>query len=141
MDASSSSLAIISPIKLLTFAKGSSSFEDSACIVEATRDASCNNSYQHLSVAPAKIVVIAIVAKIFIVLEIMIMIIILGGKGDGGPPRVEGPEGPKFSRFFHSPATFVILSSSLGGLLVEFWWCFEAPGGSNVHVWSSWAVV
>ena len=44
-DASSSSFAIISPIKLSTFAKGSSPFEDSACIAEVTRDASCNNSY------------------------------------------------------------------------------------------------
>ena len=44
-DASSSSLAIISLIKLLTFAKGSSPFEDSACIAEVTRDASCDNSY------------------------------------------------------------------------------------------------
>ena len=32
-------------IKLSTFAKGSSPFEDSACIAEVTRDASCDNSY------------------------------------------------------------------------------------------------
>ena len=31
---------------------------------------------------------------------------------------------------------FLSLSSLSGGLLVEFWWLFEAPGPSNVHVWA-----
>ena len=43
------------------------------------------------------------------------------------PQRV-GPrtvEGPKFRVFFPSPATMLILSSSLGGPFVEFWWCLK----------------
>ena len=41
-----------------------------------------------------------------------------------------GPEGwgPKFRAFFLSPATIFILSSSLGGRFVEFWWCDWRPG-------------
>ena len=40
-----------------------------------------------------------------------------GGSRRVGPPKGGGP---KISRFFPSP---VILSSSLGGRFVEFWWC------------------
>ena len=62
-----------------------------------------------------------------------------------GPRRV-GPRrvgGPKFRVFFFFPcpaAKFVFFSLS-GGLLVEFWWCLKRRGRSNVHVWSSRAVV
>ena len=63
-----------------------------------------------------------------------------GGEGwcpkeDPNPEEV-GPKGgrPKnFALFFPSPATIFFLSSlSLGGLLGVF----EAPGPSNVHIWS-----
>ena len=43
----SSSLAIISLIKPLTFAEGSSPLEVSVCIAEATRDASCAKSSEY----------------------------------------------------------------------------------------------
>ena len=59
------------------------------------------------------------------------------GGGHGGTLKGLGPEGvgarrvgvpkggrPEISLFFPSPATIFILSSFLGGLLVEFWWCF-----------------
>ena len=45
--------------------------------------------------------------------------------------------GPKFRVSRHNCLSFF---PSLGGLLMDFWWCFEAPGPSNVHVWSSWGV-
>ena len=55
-----------------------------------------------------------------------------GGRG----VRPEGWGAQNFAFFFfHSPATIFILSSSRGILV------FEAPGRSNVHVWSSRAVV
>ena len=47
----------------------------------------------------------------------------------GGPRRVGGP---KFGFFFFPwPATIFILSSSLGGRYVDFWWCLKRPGLSN----------
>ena len=58
-------------------------------------------------------------------------------------PEGWSPEGwwPKISRFFFTlPPQNLFFSSLSGGLLVEFWW-FEAPGRSNVHVWSSRVVV
>ena len=58
-------------------------------------------------------------------------------------PEGWGPQGwgaQNFALFVPSPATFFFLLS-LGSLLVEFWWCFEAPGPSNVHVWSYRVVV
>ena len=66
-----------------------------------------------------------------------------GGAKDGARKGVWAgtEEGPKFRTFFPSSTTNFFLSSLPGGLLVEFWWCFEAPGPSNVHVWSSRAVV
>ena len=67
-----------------------------------------------------------------------------GGAPKGGAPKGWGPErwGPKISRFFFPlpPQFFVLFSLSFGlfrGILVVF----EAPGRSNVHVWSSRAVV
>ena len=44
------------------------------------------------------------------------------GHPSAGPPSA-GP--PKISLFFPSPATIFILSSSLGGRFVEFWWCLK----------------
>ena len=55
---------------------------------------------------------------------------------------------PKISLFFPSPATiFILFSLSLGGLLVEFWWCLERrgppmcalqhPKSPNVHILGS----
>ena len=70
----------------------------------------------------------------------------VGGEG-GGPmdPRSGGSKGggPKISRFFFplSPAVFYSFLPSLGGLSRGILVVFEAPGRSNVHVWSSWAVV
>ena len=41
-----------------------------------------------------------------------------------------------FALFFPSPAPiFALFCLSLGSILVVFWWCLEAPGPSNVHVW------
>ena len=72
-----------------------------------------------------------------------------GARWGGGPDGVGGPKGwgpagwgPKFSLFFFfSPAGNFILSSLSGrssrGILVVL----EAPGRSNVHVWSSRVVV
>ena len=59
------------------------------------------------------------------------------------PPRDRpSPGPPKISLFFFSlPPQNSFFSSLSGCLLVEFWWCFWRPGPSNVHVWSSWAVV
>ena len=61
-------------------------------------------------------------------------------KGPGGPlPEGWGPKagGPKFRSFFPSPAPifalFLSLWRSSRGILVVF----QAPGPSNVHVWSS----
>ena len=66
------------------------------------------------------------------------------GAPKGGAPKGGGPNGggPKISRFFFpSPAgkfaLFFPLWGSSRGILVVF----EAPGRSNVHVWSSRAVV
>ena len=48
------------------------------------------------------------------------------------PRKIGGPKGggPKISRFFFFPLPpqNSFFSSLSGGLLVEFWWCFEAPG-------------
>ena len=42
-----------------------------------------------------------------------------------------------FAPFFPLPLPiFVLFLLSLGGLLVEFLVVFEAPGRSNVHIWS-----
>ena len=61
---------------------------------------------------------------------------------DPPPPDPPPPDRPKFRAFFPSPATvFILFSLSFGlfrGILVVF---FEAPGRSNVHVWSSRVVV
>ena len=55
-----------------------------------------------------------------------------GGPEGWKPRRVEAPKGgrPKISRFFlPSPATiFFLLSLSLGGPFVEFWWCLKRRG-------------
>ena len=40
------------------------------------------------------------------------------------PPTPPPPDRPKFRSFFPSAATIFILSSSLGGRFVEFWWCY-----------------
>ena len=80
---------------------------------------------------------------------------IVGPQGWGPKPRrsgvrrvgvssggFEGWEAQNFALFFFpSPVGNFTLSSLSGGLFVEFWWCFEAPGRSNVHVWSSLVVV
>ena len=62
-----------------------------------------------------------------------------------GPPSAghhPPPDRPKFRSCFPSTASiFALLVSLSGCLLVEFWWCFEAPGPLNVSVWSSRAVV
>ena len=65
-----------------------------------------------------------------------------------GAPKSWGPKGgapngrgPKFHAFFLSRSNFLSFIPLFGGLLVEFWWRFEAPGPSNVRVWSSRAVV
>ena len=43
---------------------------------------------------------------------------------DNPPPDNPPPDRPKISLFsFPPPATIFILSSSLGGRFVEFWWC------------------
>ena len=80
------------------------------------------------------------------------------GPRKGGAPKGWGPErvGPRkggapkgwgaqnFALFLPFPATIIFLSFFLlspGGPFVEFWWCFEAQVPSNVHVWSSRAVV
>ena len=65
------------------------------------------------------------------------------GAPKGGAPKGGGPNGgsPKFRAFFslsrHSFHSFLPLFWSFRGILVVF----EAPGRSNVHVWSSQAVV
>ena len=73
-----------------------------------------------------------------------------GGERGSEPRKICFPEewgskggrGAKISRFFSpSPATIFFLSSISLGVLVEFWWCLEPQGPSNVHVWSSRAVV
>ena len=76
-------------------------------------------------------------------------------RGERGSPGVSCPKGrPKRvtwsgPRSVGSPKYLVLFLLSrlyfhsffLSGGLVEFWWCFEAPGPSNVHVWSSRVVV
>ena len=47
---------------------------------------------------------------------------------------LEGWEGPKFRAFFPLPLPFRSFCLSLEGLLLEFRWCFEATGPSDVHV-------
>ena len=82
-----------------------------------------------------------------------------GGAPKCGAPEVWGPEGrgpeglgprrvrprrvgaQNFALFFPLPPQFLILFPSLLVFFVEFWWCFEAPGRSNAHVWSSLVVV
>ena len=61
-----------------------------------------------------------------------------------GSPEGWGPEGwgPKISRsFFPLPPQFFVLFSLSFGLFRGILVVFEAPGPSNVHVWSSRAVV
>ena len=41
------------------------------------------------------------------------------------PPETLRWTAQNFALFFPSPATIFILSSSLGGRLVEFWWCLK----------------
>ena len=70
-----------------------------------------------------------------------------GGAPKGGAPKGGAPKGggrtvgaQNFALFFPSPATVFIFSLSFGlfrGILVVF----EAPGPSNVRVWSSRVVV
>ena len=50
----------------------------------------------------------------------------MGGGSKGGGSKGGGPKGgrPKISRFFFPVPPQNSLS---GGLLVEFWWCFEDP--------------
>ena len=51
----------------------------------------------------------------------------MGGSGGGGP-KGWGPE-PEISRFFFSlPREISFFLLSLGGLLVEFWWCLKRRG-------------
>ena len=62
----------------------------------------------------------------------------------GGSPKGGGPKGgrPKISRFFFpSPATKFVLFFPLWGSSRGILVVFEAPGRSNVHVWSSLVVV
>ena len=50
------------------------------------------------------------------------------GVPKGGVPKGGGPKGggPKFCVFFCSlPPEISFFLLSLGGLLVEFWWCFD----------------
>ena len=60
-----------------------------------------------------------------------------------GPRRVGPPKGggPKFRVFFFRLPPVSFFLSLTVCLLVVFWWCLEAPGPSNVHVWSSGVVV
>ena len=66
-----------------------------------------------------------------------------GGAPKGGERKVGPRKGgwPNISRFFPSPATIFALFVSLWGSSRGFLVVFEAPGPSNVHVWSSRAVV
>ena len=56
-------------------------------------------------------------------------------------PKSELAKVGRTRSFFPSSTTIFILSSSLGGLLRGFWWCFVAQLPSNVHIWRSRAVV
>ena len=47
-------------------------------------------------------------------------------RGRVGPRRVGGPKVSRF--FFPLPPQFSFFLPSLGGLFVEFWWCFRRPG-------------
>ena len=58
---------------------------------------------------------------------------------EGWGPRKVG--GPKFRAFFPSPAAKFVLFFPLWGSSRGILVVFEAPGRSNVHVWSSRAVV
>ena len=72
-----------------------------------------------------------------------------GGAPKGGAPEGWGPRrvgartvgAQNFALFFPSPATVFILFSLSFGLFRGILVVFEAPGRSNVHVWSSRAVV
>ena len=67
-----------------------------------------------------------------------------GAPKGGGPEGVGVPEGvggPKFRAFFPLSAGNFILSSLSGGSSRGILVVFEAPGRSNVRVWSSRAVV
>ena len=66
------------------------------------------------------------------------------GGPKGGGPNGGGPNGggPKFRAFFSlSRHSFLFFIPSLVGLFRGILVVFEAPGRSNVHVWSSRAVV
>ena len=60
-----------------------------------------------------------------------------------GPRRVGAPKGggPKISRFFFPVPPQIVLFFPLWGSSRGIWVMFEAPGRSNVHVWSSRAVM
>ena len=67
-----------------------------------------------------------------------------GGAQKGGAPKSGAPKGggPKISRFFFpSPATKFVLFFPLWGSSRGILVVFEAPGRSNVRVWSSLVVV
>ena len=67
-----------------------------------------------------------------------------GWSPEGWSPEGWSPEGwgaQNFALFFPSPATKFFLFFPLYSLLVEFWWCLKRRRPSNVHVWSSRAVV
>ena len=67
-----------------------------------------------------------------------------GRKGVSPNPEKVGAEGwggPKFRSFFFSPAGNFFLSSLSGGSSRGILVVFEAPGRSNVRVWSSLVVV
>ena len=66
-----------------------------------------------------------------------------GGAPKGGAPKGGTPKGgaQNFALFLPSPATVFILFSLSFGLFRGILVVFEAPGRSNVHVWSSRAVV
>ena len=55
----------------------------------------------------------------------------VGARRGGGPKG----GGPTFRAFFLPLEISFFL---LGGLLVEFWWCFRRPRRPNVHVWALW---
>ena len=58
------------------------------------------------------------------------------GPPSPGPPSA-GP--PKISLFlFRLPLPFSFILPSLGGLLVEFWWCFRSAGTLRCALLGSW---
>ena len=60
-----------------------------------------------------------------------------------GPRRValQRVGGQNFALFFPLPPQFYFFLPSLGGLLVEFWWCFEAGRGPQMCTFGLSAVV